>query len=58
MNHILSNKYPAEEEKQMRAEMTVAVCHATLRDGIAGISGLIEDDLTVWSLQKTAMESQ
>lgn len=45
-DHVEYEKHPAEKERPMRAEITVTVRQATMRDTIEGIFGLIEDALT------------
>lgn len=42
-DHVISEEHATEEERPMRAERAVSASQVTVRNSIAGITGLIED---------------
>lgn len=53
---MVSEKYPAEEERPIRPEEMVIMNKSTLTDAIAGILGLIEDNLNSLLASNAKME--
>lgn len=51
-DHVVSEEHRAEKECQMHTEETENVSQGILREAIAGISGLVEDKVTMLITQE------
>lgn len=49
---VVSEEHPVEEERSMRAERALPVTYTTLKDAIAGIPALIEDNVVAFVIQE------
>lgn len=56
VDYMVSEKYPAEEERPMRPERMISMNQATLTDAIAVIPGLIEENFTALFASNAKLE--